>query len=65
MQPFKEIIDEAKKSGVEIKKFCSFCIESATGDLYMDDGMGNEIPIPVCESCLAAIQKKYSEKFDK
>jgi hypothetical protein len=64
MHPFNSIIEEAQTKGVEIKNFCSYCTNDATGELMMDDGEGNVFPLPICEDCVEILQKKYSEKFD-
>ena len=51
--------------GVTVKRYCSFCTEAADGDLSLDDGAGNIVPVPVCEGCVKVLMEKYSEKFDK
>lgn len=65
MQNFEHIIEEAKQAGVTVKTFCTYCVNAADGDLMMDDGSGNEFPVPICSGCVAILQEKYSEKFDK
>lgn len=64
MERFSDILEPARKDGVEIKTFCSFCVNSADGDLMMDDGSGEMFPVPVCENCLQIVQSKYASKFD-
>lgn len=64
MHPFNGLLEEAKTAGVEVRTFCSFCPEAATGDLMMDDGSGEMFPVPICAGCLEVVQKKYSNKFD-
>jgi hypothetical protein len=58
-------LDELKKAGVTVKKFCGMdidgitCTGEAVGDMIvqMEDGM--QVPIPVCEQHLEAIRWQF------
>jgi hypothetical protein len=49
MQNLSEIF--AGKPGVDVKNFCSFCTQAATGTLDFGDG----VPVPCCLDCAGVI----------
>jgi hypothetical protein len=59
MNNFEAIVEGAKAQGVIVKQFCTFCTNSAEGELYVDDGDDGSIKVPVCEDCGLKLQNMY------